>query len=146
MKFDRFLAALFSRKAIVIILLVVMTATFLTACELTFEDVLCLTFCGCVSLDTCREMIMSATCGDCSFGFEGCMIECDSCGGQVGDAYNGCFGCIWEAGLKNCNPSALCSKCEADENEDYVSSAPATCDECMIDCLDGCVRNLEGMD
>lgn len=114
MKFDKFLAALFSRKTVAIILLVVIMALCLTACELTFEDVLCFALFGCVSFDTCREMIWA--CGDCvscnDVEFLG--VTCPSCGSCVGDAYNQGFNCVWESFLKDCRPSQLCNRCSGD--------------------------------
>ncbi len=143
MKFDKFLAALFSRKAIIVILLVVLAAFCLTACQLTCEDVFCLTFFGCVSFDTCRDMIWS--CGDCSScGGGGSSGDGGGCAGNcIGDAYNEAFGCFWDCTLKDCRPSDACSKCEGDDTDE---SAPRTCDECTIDCLDSCVQRIETED
>ena len=141
MRFDKFLALLFSKRSVALILVIVIGAFCLSACSLTLEDVLCLTFCGCVSFDTCREMIWS--CGDCSF----CNADggdddgaCDN-GSCVGDAYNGCFGCVWEGGPKDCRPSKVCDSCASDEDDSEYE--PKSCDECTLDCLDGCIGMLE---
>ncbi|MBQ8380469.1 MAG: hypothetical protein IJY18_01100 [Clostridia bacterium] len=138
MKFDRFLAALFSRKSIAVILLVVIAVFCLTACSFTWEDVFCFALTGCVTADTCSDMIWACgDCSKCSFGFEGCEINVGSC---VGDSYNSCFGCVWEGGLKDCRPSTICSKCESNEEDLEYESAPKTCDDCVLDCLD-CIVN-----
>ena len=142
MRFDRFLALLFSKKAVALILITVIAVFCLSACQLTLEDVFCLTFFGCVSFDTCREMIWS--CGDCSF----CNADggdddgaCDN-GSCIGNAYNGCFGCIWDGGLKDCRPSKACDSCEGNGSADDCS-APTSFEDCMLDCLDSCIKILE---
>jgi len=139
-RFDRFLALLFSKKGIALILVIVIGAFCLSACQITFEDVLCLAFFGCVTPETCREMIWACDCGVCGGGGgdsseSACNTSC------VGDAYNGCFGCVWEGGLKDCRPSKVCDSCSSDE-EEYE---PQSCDECMIGCLDGCIGMLEDL-
>ena len=138
MKFDKFLAVLFSKKAVAVLLLVVLSVFCMTACQLTCEDIFCLTFFGCLSLSTCREMIMDCNC-DCSPASGDAGDPSPGCNGScVGDAYNGCFGGVWDACIKDCRPSTVCNSCEgSEEDEDY---APESCDDCMIDCIDGCVN------
>ena len=138
MKFDKFLAMLFSKKAVAVLLLVVLSVFCLTACRLTCEDIFCLTFFGCLSFDTCREMIWACDCDcddDIGGGGSSDSNESSNC---VADSYNGCFGCIWDGGLKDCRPSTVCNSCDgSEEDEEY---APDSCDDCMIDCIDGCVN------
>ena len=137
MKFDRFLAVLFSRRTVVLLLLVIVMAFTLTSCSITFEDVLCLTVCGCFSFETCQKIIWSCDCDNCRWGF----IDC---GGWTGDAYNSCFSCVWEGGLKDCRPSRVCESCEGnDDEEDYEYNSPS-CDQISIDLMDMCIDCLDG--
>ena len=128
MKLDKFLAALFSKKVVAVILLVAVALFCLTACSLTFEDVLCLAFCGCVSFDTCREMIWACNCGDCSpaSGDAGEPVGCN--GSCIGDPYNACFGCVWDGGLKDCRPSTICAACDKEEQEDDYDYSSTSCE------------------
>ena len=142
MKLDRFLAVLFSKRTLAFILALTLALGCLTACELTLEDVFCLAFCGCLSLGTCRDLIMKCNCecGNCGYeDFEGEYVDC-SRSNCIGEAYNGCFGCIWDGGLKDCRPSAACDKCSSDEDDyDYEYSAPTSCDDCVLDCMEACI-------
>lgn len=134
MKLDRFLALLFSKRGIALILLAAFAFTCLAACELTCEDVFCLTFFGCLSFDTCRELLWACDC-DCEPASGGGEPG-DSCDKScIGDCYNAGFGCVWDNCLEDCRPSTLCSSCEGDGEEENSASCPS-CDEYFIICTD----------
>ena len=139
MKLDRILAALFSKRTLALILLLSLAVLSLTAC--TLEDVFCLFFCGVPSLATCREMIQNCNCGCGECGYrspDGEYVDCtrSNC---IGEAYNGCFGCVWEGGLKDCRPSQLCDGCRGSEDDEYDYGGSVSCDDCMLDCIDSCL-------
>ena len=117
MKLDKFLAALFSKKTLILILVITLAVFSLSACTFTLEDVFCLFFCGVPSLSTCREWVMNCDC-DCTDGTistpDGERVDCNR-SNCIGESYNGCFGCIWEAGLKDCSPSKMCAACSDGE-------------------------------
>ena len=138
MRFDRFLSALFSRKTLIMILVVLIAMSCLTACDITLEDVFCLAFCGCLSLGTCQKLLQNCDCS-CDGGYrnpDGEYVDCER-SNCIGEAYNGCFGCIWEGGLKNCKPSDACDSCEGEAEDEY--DGDTSCDGCMIGCIDSCL-------
>ena len=98
MKLDRFLALLFSKRMIALLLLLVLAVSCLTACEQTIEDILCLYFCGCVSFDTCREMIWACDCDSTACRDDGTTCRQGNCVGEsyiIGDSsYRG--GTLWK--------------------------------------------------
>lgn len=114
MKLDRFLAILFSKRVIALLLLITLAVFCLTACEQTIEDILCLYFCGCVSFDTCRDIMWACDCNSTACRDDGTTCRQGNC---VGEGYNGCFGCVWEGGLKDCRPSTVCNSCGGDAEE-----------------------------
>ena len=118
MKLDRFLAELFSKRTLVLLLVIVIALSCLTACQLTCEDILCLAMCGCLSLDTCHDMMMKCdcSCDGTMTDFEGERVDCNR-SNCIGESYNGCFNCIWEGGLKDCRPSKVCDSCSGDNEE-----------------------------
>ena len=132
MKFDRFLALLFSKRSIALILLILAAVSCLGACQLTLEDVLCLAFCGCLTPETCSKLLWACDC-EANSGGESEEAGCDtSC---VGDCYNSGFDCVWENFLKDCRPSEICSSCEGSGEEEDPSDCPS-CDEYFLICTD----------
>lgn len=128
MKFDRFLAALFSRKSLILILIIVISVSAMTSCQLTCDDVISIAIFGCPSFDTCRAIIWE--CGECADCGDSCVGNC------IGEGYNSMFGCVWESGLKDCRPSKICDSCGSDEEDYYESSTVPACDSITPDCID----------
>ena len=133
------------------LLVLTLTVFSLTACQLTIEDLISLYFCGIPTLSTCREWIMGCdcTCGDSHITTpDGERIDCNR-SNCLGEAYNGCFGCIWEGGLKDCSPSKLCDSCSGSDvddgyGDDYYGEGVScdgseSCDDCLLDCIDACI-------
>ena len=114
MKFDRFLAMLFSKRMLAVLLLCILAFTCLTACELTFNDVLSLAFCGCLTHETCQKLLWACDCNSTACSDDGTTCRQSNC---VGESYNGCFGCVWEGCLKDCRPSTICNSCSGDADE-----------------------------
>ena len=114
MKFDRFLAVLFSKRMLAVLLLCILAFSCLTACELTLEDVFCLYFCACLSPEGCRKLIWACDCNSTACRDDGTTCRQSNC---VGKGYNGCFGCVWEACLEDCRPSTLCNSCSCEGDE-----------------------------
>lgn len=138
MKFDRFLAVLFSRRTVALVLLVLVSIFCLSSCTLTCEDAVYLTACGCVSYDTCNKMIWS--CGDC----DSCEQTCEENGINCylpGEACNDAFGCVWRSGLEDCRPSKICDSCGASDEEDEYEYESEGFDGCMLDCIDKILYN-----
>ena len=81
MKFDRFLAKLFSRKGLIIISAALIILMFLPACKCTEDDFwMCVCF-GCVTPKTCESCM-----DDCT------NTSCRALNGWTTDIYN-CLGC-----------------------------------------------------
>lgn len=116
MRFDRFLAVLFSKRVIAVSLLCVLALLCLTACacELTFDDVLSLAFCGCLTHETCHKLLWACDCDSTACSDDGTTCRQSNC---VGEGYNSCFDCVWEGGLKDCRPSTICNSCSGDADE-----------------------------
>lgn len=89
MKFDRFLAKLFSKKVMVCVLVLLILAMLMSSCRFTEEDCwYCICF-GCLSPSTCLE------CGD----------ECFDCADKA------CIDCFWF-----CTGWVNCDSCHSAEN------------------------------
>jgi predicted small secreted protein len=137
LKFDRFLAVLFSRKTVVLILAVVLAAFCLTSCELTFDDVVCFALTGCVTPETCTKMIWA--CGDCGSWEQTCEENGINCY-CAGDACNDAFGCVWRSGLEDCRPSKICDSCGSKEEDEYEYESDG-CDCSVLDIIDAILYN-----
>ena len=57
MKFDKFLAKLFSRRVLLSIISIILLVLFLSSCMLTAEDCLMCMFCGCFTPETTCAII-----------------------------------------------------------------------------------------
>ena len=114
MKLDRFLALLFSKRMIALLLLLVLAVSCLTACEQTIEDIFWLYFCGCLSPETCKDLVWACDCDSTACRDDGTTCRQGNC---VGESYNSCFGCVWEGCLEDCRPSTICNSCEGEADE-----------------------------
>lgn len=118
MKFDRFLAKLFSKKFMIPFAAVLLLVLLLSSCRFTADDWFLCVFCGCVTPDTCFSCgddcldCTDKACFDCLWFCTGC-IDYDTChspehneqlsGSCVGKTTVGIFDCINE----------YCEDCEA---------------------------------
>ncbi|MBQ4325120.1 MAG: hypothetical protein IJC29_04915 [Clostridia bacterium] len=120
MKLDRFLAALFSKRVLLAILIIALVLC-VSACSLTLEDVFCLYFCGCPSISTCRTCMQEQGCGlaYCGDG-DGSGGENPTCVAQCIDCTYGraCDCILGEITQPQCAPSQLCDRCSAGCSEE----------------------------
>lgn len=124
MKFDRFLAKLFSRAGIFVLLLLLVFSLFCMGACNDCDVFLCL-FCGCVTPETCFEACDCAC--DCSLN---CASEsCVSCVEGTSEMAEGCA----------CVDVSCLSECFTDEEGNPIDCEDVGCPECQscFDC-DAC--------
>jgi len=144
MNFDRFLAALFSKRALLILCIIVLGIFCLSAC--TVEDGISCMFCGiptCKTMENCSNSISNCR-SDCNENVQNAICDC-TCQSleNFTDCYNDCAegvveGCptcaagasCWVGGLRSCFMS-----CFIDENgnETDCGAAGGDCDDYFVD-------------
>ena len=86
MKFDRFLAKLFSKRIMIPLIAMLLLALILSSCRFTEEDCMMCFFCGIVTPETCFSWCFD--CLDCSDKIcADCLEECFGCE-NVGQCHN----------------------------------------------------------
>ncbi len=106
MKFDRFLNLIFGKLGIIILAVALLLIPVMTtACSL--EDALCLTFCGCLSPSTCRELILDCSTPDAS---------CGSSSGSADESGSSCtdISCYEGCGAYSCTVDCVSDSCSND--------------------------------
>ena len=120
MKFDRFLAKLFSRTTAIAVLIALLLLTpILSSCVCTETDCLLCVFCGCITPDTACTICDNT----CNFTTD-CACDCfSSCSDQV------------QSGGNTENPSSFgcdCVKdCMTDEEGNPIDCGDVGCPECQ---------------
>lgn len=115
MKFDKFLAKLFSRTMLIIMIATVLLALLLSSCVCTEEDCLLCFFCGCLTPETTCNII---TCTN------DCICDCT-------------WGCADASMLyhyiscTSCNACDCVRDCMTDENGDPIDCGDVGCPECQ---------------
>ena len=121
MKFDKFLAKLFSRRVLLSIISIILLVLFLSSCMLTAEDCLMCMFCGCFTPETTcaiNECITNCICD--------CICDC---------AYfttGGCAECVYKN--VNCKKTPLCDcvvECMTDDEGNPIDCEDVGCPECQ---------------
>lgn len=123
MKFDRFLAKLFSKKVMVCVLVLLILAMLMSSCRFTEEDCwYCFCF-GCLSPKTCYNCGMDyldCRAEECSCLFWFCTgwVDCDSCRSAEGAARldESCVGQttvhIFDCINEYCEDCEACQECD----------------------------------
>lgn len=125
MKFDKFLAKLFSKKVIVFMVAVIITVMMLTSCLCKPEDVVLCYFCGCVTPETACNI---------------CNYSCDCTGNCIVDCSDGYRGCVW--GVHDALCGAMCGPseeaalscirdCFTDDEGNPIDCGDVGCPECQ---------------
>ena len=126
MKFDRFLAKLFSKKVMVCVLVLLILAMLMSSCRFTEEDCMMCFFCGIVSPETC---------------FSWCN-DCFNCSDKL--FLNYCGDCLDCEAVVQCH--TMLSSCRFTEDDYFMCFfcgcvTPETCFSWCFDCLD-CSDNI----
>lgn len=123
MKFDRFLAKLFSRTMVITLIITLVLVLLLSSCVCTEEDCLLCFFCGCITPET--------TCNICDW-VNNCLCNCAcTCAENLPSG---------GANTDNCFILGCMRDCLTDENGDPVDCEDVGCPECQkyFECKDEC--------
>ena len=122
MKFDKFLAKLFSKGSMAILGVIVSVSMMLSSCICTEDDVILCLFCGCITPDTACNI-----CDNVCNSVNGCMCDCaEDCSDSYWDSVDNsaigkgasCFsGCL--------------ADCFTNEEGDPIDCEDVGCPECQ---------------